>query len=94
MKHDSLRALVLGQEDLTEEEARTVEAHLTQCPGCRDLLADLKRIETAGDRLAALPSRADDALYQLDPAEECSERESRLALMAKLDAETGVEGKR
>jgi anti-sigma factor RsiW len=94
MNHDSQRALVLSQEDLTDEEARIVEAHLAQCPGCRELLADLRRVETASDQLASLPAVAADSLYQLDPSEERAERESRQALLTKLDAETGVGGKR
>ncbi len=94
MKHGSLRALVLSQEDLTDEEARTVDTHLAHCSSCRDLLADLKQIETAGDQLATLPAAAEDPLFQLDPSEERAERESRLTLIARLDAEAGVRGKR
>ena len=88
MKHDALQALVLGQEDLTDEEARIVKAHLAQCPDCRELLADVRQVEASAEHLAALPAAVEDPLYRLDPAEERAEQESRRALVAKLDTET------
>ena len=94
MSHESLRALVLSQEDLTDEEAEIVEAHLALCPDCRELLANLECIEARAGELGTLPSATDDTLYQLSPSEERAERESLKALMDRLDTEIGVGGKR
>lgn len=94
MNHESLQALVLSLEDLTEEERRIAEAHLVQCADCRELLAKLSRIEFRAADLGTLPQALDHVLYRLSPSEEHCEGASRQALITKLDAETCAGGKR
>ncbi len=90
MNHESLEALVLNWEDLTDEEWSAVEKHVDTCGACRELLVRVMRAAALVSSLGELPLRDDHELYRLEGELARAERASLRVLKARLEAEHGV----
>jgi hypothetical protein len=80
--------LILAHEDLDGDERRRVDAHLTTCPQCRELLARLQRVEAQARGVAGLPDTA-DPLADRSPVERAAAARSQRELLQRVTRRTG-----
>ena len=84
--HELMREKILVYEDLDPAERREADQHLEGCEECRNLLAELRRIERLGGREAALPAGGPDRAFATGFAHRADARASLLALEARIEA--------
>ena len=94
MDHDFLRSLCLAHGELAGEERERAEAHLEDCPACRDLLSVLLKMEAQARALGELPRNPSHPLYRLRAGESDAEARCLAELKLRLDEEIGLGGRR